>query len=142
MENQKAITLNYAVESYLNHLADLNKKKATVNVYKRALDIALLYFGIEKDIAGITLPQVGKFFKSDQVNKHPSGKPKAAPTVKQIKRVFRQCLEYAKDQNWIASLPVPKAELQHARKKSEPPETEITPRLRGQDFMPVVKHQE
>ncbi len=34
MENQETITLNYAVESYLNHLADLDKKEATISIYR------------------------------------------------------------------------------------------------------------
>jgi hypothetical protein len=142
MENQQTITLNYAVESYLNHLGDLNKKEATIGVYRRSLDIALLYFGTEKDITGIMLPHAGKFFNSEQVNKHPNGRPKAKPTIMQTKRVFRQCLEFAKEQGWLQNLPIPKSEMQHARKKSEPPEKEIAPRLRGQDFLPVTKHHE
>ena len=70
------------------------------------------------------IPHTGKYFASDLLNKHDSGKPKAEPTIKQNKRVFRQCLEFAKEQGWIDVLLIPKAELQHARGKkiSQEPE--------------------
>jgi hypothetical protein len=136
-----SVTLKAATDAYLEHLATGDTKPSSILVYRKVLDLAINHFGEDRKLDAILLPQVGRFYASKEVNFLPSGRPKAAPTVKQIKRVFRQCLEYAKSQNWILDLPVPKGELLHARSKQEKPEAEIAPRLRGQDFMPVVKHQ-
>ncbi len=117
MSDQETITLKKAVDAYLAHLADRGTKATTVKVYERALELAITHFGADKKLSGILLPQVGKYYASDLINKHENGRPKAEPTIKQNKRVFRQCLEYAKDQGFIENLPVPKGELQHARSK-------------------------
>ncbi len=108
-------TLKEATEAYLEHLASGGTKPTTITVYRKALDLAITHFGEERELSSILLPQTGKFYAGDLVNKLPSGKPKADPTVKQIKRVFRQCLEFAKTQGWLTDLPIPKAELKHTR---------------------------
>ncbi len=115
MSDQETTTLKKAADAYLEHLTASGTKPTTTSVYRKALDLAITHFGEEREISSLLLPQVGKFYASDLVNKLPSGKPKADPTVKQIKRVFRQCLEFAKSQGWITDLPIPKAELEHAR---------------------------
>jgi hypothetical protein len=117
MSNQETITLKNAIDAYLAHLAENEAKETTIKVYKRVLDLALNHFGAEKKLTAIMVPHAGKFFKSQAVNFHPTGRPKASPTVKQIKRVFRQCLEFAKERGWIAVLPIPKLDLLHARGK-------------------------
>ncbi len=119
MEKQKTITLKNTAESYLTHLGDTGAKKSTIGVYKRSLDLAVAHFGEEKKLTGIMVPHVSRFFDSKAVNFHPDGRPKAKPTVLQVKRVFRQCLEFAKDQGLITVLPIPKSELEHARNKNE-----------------------
>ncbi len=124
MENKKTITLKNAAESYLTHLGDTGVKKNTIGVYKRALDLAVAHFGEEKKLTGIMVPHVSRFFDSKEVNFHPDGRPKAKPTILQVKRVFRQCLQFAKDQGLITILAIPKSELQHARKKNESQKTE------------------
>ncbi len=122
MENKETITLKNAVDAYLVHLADSGTKENTVNVYRRVLDLAIAHFGEEKKLTSIMVPHVGKFFSSKIVNFHPNGQPKAEPTIKQIKRVFRQCMTFCKEQGSIATIPIPKGEMQHARKKSQAPE--------------------
>ena len=117
MYNQVTITLKNAIDAYLAHLAENGAKETTIKVYERALDLAIAHFGEDKKLTSIMVPHAGKFFKSQAVNFHPTGRPKAAPTVKQIKRVFRQCLGFAKERGWIAVLPIPKLELLHARGK-------------------------
>ena len=113
--SEETVTLKKAADAYLEHLAATGTKPSTINVYRKALDLAITHFGEEREFSSILLPQVGKFYASEAVNKLPNGKPKADPTVKQIKRVFRQCLEFAKSKGWITDLPIPKAELEHAR---------------------------
>ena len=122
--SDQEVTLKAAADAYLEHLAASGTKPSTVQVYRKALDLAIQHFGEERKLGSILVPHVGKFYSSEAVNILPSGKPKAEPTVKQIKRVFRQCLEFAKSQGWITNLPIPKAEMQHARVKETHPEAE------------------
>ncbi len=124
MSDKKAITLKEAADAYLEYLGKSGTKEATVNVYRRSLDLAITHFGADRKLSGIMVPHAGKYFASDLLNKHDSGKPKAEPTIKQNKRVFRQCMEFAKEQGLIKNLPIPKGELQHARSKktSQKPE--------------------
>jgi site-specific recombinase XerD len=117
MPEKETITLKNAIDAYLAHLAESGTKKNTINVYERALGLALSHFGEGKKLTAIMVPHTAGYYKSDLLTKHPTGKSKAAPTIKQNKRVFRQCLQFAKDCGWLAILPVPKAELQHARSK-------------------------
>jgi hypothetical protein len=108
MSNQE-ITLKQAAEAYLEALAAGGSKTTTVTVYRRSLELALTHFGEERKLNTLLVPHVGKFFAS--INRFPGGAPKATATVKQIRRVFRQCLEYAKEQGWISkTLPLPKTE--------------------------------
>jgi len=116
MSNQE-VTLKSATDAYLEHLAGSGTKPSSIAVYSKALDLAIENFGADRMVGSITVAQVGKYYSGPLVNILPSGKPKADPTVKQIKRVFRQCLEYAQTQGWVATLQVPKSELQHARQK-------------------------
>ena len=124
MSDQETITLKKAVDAYLAHLADSGTKATTVKVYERVLELAITHFGADKKLSGILLTQVGKYYASDLINKHENGRPKAEPTIKQNKRVFRQCLEYAKDQGWVQNLNIPKSEMQHARSKKTSQEPE------------------
>ena len=92
-----SVTLKQAAEEYINHMVLSNAKMTSVNVYQRALQIAVDFFGADRKLESISLLQVGKFYASDNVNKHPDNeKPKAEATVRQIRRVFRQCLEHAR----------------------------------------------
>jgi transaldolase len=123
MSNQEATptegkTLKEATEAYLESLAAGGTKPSTVQVYGKSLDLAIQHFGEERKLNSILVPHVGRFYASEQVNILPSGKPKADPTVKQIKRVFRQLMQYAQTQGWISISPIPKGELQHARQKT------------------------
>ena len=137
----EAKTLKEVAEDYIDALVFTETKASTIKVYRKALDLAIEHFGEQRKIDSIMVTHVGKFYASKEVNFLSNGKPKAAATVKQIKRVFRQCLDFAFTQGLISSLPVPKAELTHARFKDEKPEPKLGDRLRGQSFLPVVKHQ-
>jgi hypothetical protein len=125
MSNQETITLKNTVDAYLEHLEKNGTKASTIGVYKRALDLAVAYFGEDKKLTGIMVPHAAKFLESPQVNFHPNGTPKAEPTIKQTKRVFRQCMQFAKDRGFVHLIPVPKAELLHARRKAEKTETSL-----------------
>jgi beta-galactosidase/beta-glucuronidase len=77
----------------------------------------------QRPVDSITLAHVGKFFNSPAIKTLPNGRPRAEITVKQIRRVFRQCMEFALEKGWLAVTPIPKSELQHARAKAPKRET-------------------
>ncbi len=111
-----SVTFKKAVDAYLESLAADGTKPSTLAVYERTLQLAVNFFGADRKLESITLPQVGKYFASDALNKHShNGKPKAQPTVKQNERVFRQMMVFAQTKGWIATLPIPKGKLKHAR---------------------------
>ncbi len=125
-------TLKQTAEAYLEHLAAGGTKPSTLKIYRKSLDLAVTHFGGERKLNSILVPHVGKFYASTAVNILPSGKPRADLTVKQTKRVFRQCLKFAKEQGWITNnLPIPKAELRHARAKATPAGTESPEPVKG-----------
>ncbi len=132
MSKQKPITqetgeakiLREVAEDYIDSLVFTETKASTIKVYLKSIQLAVDYFGAQRQVDAITLLQVGKFFNSPALKNLPNGKPRAELTVKQIKRVFRQCMDFALEKKWITSLPVPKSELAHARAKATPPAAE------------------
>ena len=122
-ETTESKTLKEVAEDYIDSLLFSKTKASTIKVYHKALDLAVAHFGEQRKIDSIMVPHVGKFYASKAVNFLPNGRPKSEATVKQIKRVFRQCLDFAFKQGLITSLPVPKAELKHARAKAPKQET-------------------
>ncbi|MFQ5647362.1 MAG: hypothetical protein ACE5GM_10560 [bacterium] len=122
-------TLFTTVTEYLDSLHQSKTKESSVKIYERCLGVALEYFGNEKKLTSILVLHTGKFYASDLVNKNPkTGAPRAEATVKQIKRVFRQCLEFALAQGFVDTLQVPKSEMEHARSRKRSTKTE-TPQL-------------
>ena len=65
-------TLKQTTEAFIAHLKELGKKDRTLYTYRRDLDIVEGFFGSDKLLADIRVPQVGKFFKSDVLLKLPS----------------------------------------------------------------------
>ncbi len=116
--NPEAKTLKEVAEDYIDSLVFTETKASTIKVYLRAIQLAVDYFGAQRPVDSITLPLVGKFFASHKLHKLENGRPRAEITVKQIRRVFRQCMEFALEKGFIATLPVPKGELAHARAKT------------------------
>ncbi len=108
--------LKELVVEYLQSLRDGETKDKTIKVYERYLKLATAHFKGERDITAIKLPQVGKFFKSDAVIKGKNGKDRSEITSRQIRRVFRQLMVYALEQEYITILPMPKTEMEQARK--------------------------
>jgi site-specific recombinase XerD len=104
------------VDKYLKSLEEAGKSDKTISVYRRYLKLTTNHFGADRDITSILLPQVGKFFKSDAVNKGKNGKDRSEITSRQICRTFRQMMVFALTQKLIENLPMPKAEMERSRK--------------------------
>jgi len=101
-------TLHEAAEAYLEHLKAQGIKDRSIYTYGKDFEQIEAFFGTEKDLASIQIPQVGKFFKSDVLLKMPNGKDRAERTVAKTKRVFRMFLVWAVETGRISSLPLPK----------------------------------
>jgi site-specific recombinase XerD len=101
-------TLHQATQAYLKHLKNQGKKEATLFTYGKDLEQIETFFGADRKLNGIRIPQVGKFMKSDALLKLPSGKKRAKPTVEKTKRVLRMFLIWAKETGRINKLPLPK----------------------------------
>ena len=118
------ITLKTAVEKYMAHLEALGKTERTRYTYLKDLELALQFFGEDKNIAKLIPAQVAKFFTCDLVTTVPkSGRDKSQITITKTKRVFRQMLVFCREQGWIEKLPLTKDEAAKVKEKAEPEQT-------------------
>ena len=118
-----SITLKTAVEKYMAHLEAEGKTERTRYTYLKDLELALQFFGEEKELSKLIPTQVAKFFTSDLVTTVPkSGRDKSQITITKTKRVFRQMLVFCREQGWIEKLPLTKDEAAKVKDKAEPEE--------------------
>ena len=101
-------TLHEAALAYLEHLRAQGKKERTLYTYTRDCQQIEAFFGKEKKLKSILAPHVGKFLKSDELLRLPSGVERAKPTVDKTVRVLRMFLVWAKETGRIDKLPLPK----------------------------------
>ena len=106
-------TLHEAAQAYLEHLKEAGKKERTIYTYGQDFHQIESFFGKDRRLASILPAHVGKFMKSDELLKLPSGlggiqKPRAKPTVDKTVRVLRMFLVWAHVSGRIAKLPLPK----------------------------------
>lgn len=66
------------------------------------------FFGTDRKLRTILPPHVGKFLKSDDLLRLPSGAERAKPTVDKTVRVLRMFLVWAKETGRLDKLPLPK----------------------------------
>jgi len=75
---------------------------------RKDLDIVEAFFGGERPVCEIRVPQVGKFYKSQILLKTPDGKDRAERTITKTMRVFRMMMVWARNMSIITELPLPK----------------------------------
>ena len=114
----KQITLNHAVESYIDHLQDKNQKPSTVGTARRALALLVAEMGEKKELAKILPVHVSKFFSSEAATML-RGKPRAMPSILQIRRIVRAALVFWHEQGWVASVPLPATERHFLESKEK-----------------------
>lgn len=102
-------TLVEAAQEYLEFLKSKGKSPRTLYTYGKDVEQILAFFGSDKEIAKITLPLVGKFYKSDELLKLPNGKDRAPRTILKTIRVFRMLMTWAQSQGYIDTLLLPKS---------------------------------
>ena len=105
------MNLNDAKTAFMAHLEALGKHPRTCYTYAKDLDYLSGFFGGERAIESIRLPEVGKWLKSEAYLNTPKGKPRAERTLNKNLRVVRQLFVWAKGQGLIETLPLPKAIL-------------------------------
>ncbi len=82
------------------------------------------FFGPDKKLSAILIPHVAGFLKSDALLKMRGDKDRSEITVKKTVRVFRTFLIWAKEQGYIAKLPLPKDVPLGRGLKTQQPEVE------------------
>jgi len=65
-------TVHQAAEAFIGYLRESGKKERTLYTYRKDLDAVEAFFGADRQLAEIRLPQVGKFYKSDLLLKLPT----------------------------------------------------------------------
>jgi len=108
---QQTPTLKEAVEQYLTYLTEIGKRPGTVATYGKDFELAIKHFGEDKKINTFLPPHIVTFFKTDLVNKLPSGKDRAQLTILKTKRAVRMMFVWCKDKGMIDKLPIPKNEM-------------------------------
>ncbi len=101
-------TLHEAAQAYLEHLRTQGKKDRTLYTYGKDFEQMEAFFGADRKLRTILPPHVGKFLKSDDLLRLPSGAERAKPTVDKTVRVLRMFLVWAKETGRLDKLPLPK----------------------------------
>ena len=101
-------TLHEAVHEHLEYLKGQGKSERTLYTYSKDLEQVEAFFGPDKKLSAILIPHVSGFLKSDALLKMHGDKDRSEITVKKTVRVFRTFLVWAKEQGYIAKLPLPK----------------------------------
>ncbi len=104
----KDCTLHEAAQAYLEHLRAQGKKDRTLYTYGKDFQQMETFFGADRKLRTILPPHVGKFLKSDDLLRLPSGAERAKPTVDKTVRVLRMFLVWAKETGRLEKLPLPK----------------------------------
>jgi site-specific recombinase XerD len=102
-------TIHETTEAFIEHLREAGKKERTLYTYAKDLALIEEYFGSDKKLVDLRIPQVGKFLKSDLLLKRANGEARAERTVAKTTRVFRMMLVWAKEVGRIDELPLPKS---------------------------------
>ena len=101
-------TLHEAAQEHLEYLKGQGKSERTLYTYSTDLEQVEAFFGPDKKVSAILIPHVSGFLKSDALLKMHGDKDRSEITVKKTIRVFRTFLVWAKEQGYIAKLPLPK----------------------------------
>ncbi len=102
------MNLNDAKTAFMTHLEALGKHPRTCYTYSKDLDYLIGFFGGERAIESIRLPEVGKWLKSESYLNTPKGKPRGERTLNKNLRVVRQLFVWAKAAGHVETLPLPK----------------------------------
>ena len=94
---------------FLTHLEDLGKHPRTLYTYAKDLDYFIQFFGDDRELANIRIPEMGKWLKSESYLNTPKGQPCSPRTLDKNLRVIRQLFVWAQTEGHIDTLPLPKS---------------------------------
>jgi site-specific recombinase XerD len=102
----KQITLRQAADEYVEHLRAAGKADPTVRSYAGDLEMAVRFFGAEKQMGKFLKVHVKRLLDSDAFNKRRSGAPKTEVTIRKSRRAIRQFFEWAVGQGYLVAVPM------------------------------------
>ena len=88
-------TVRAIADAYLEHLRSDGTAASTIASYARQLDAACSVFGALTPAAAVTPGLVSRFNTSPAVTQKPNGKPRAQPTILQMRRTPRLAFAHA-----------------------------------------------
>ena len=103
------MNLTDAKASFLAHLEALGKHPRTLYTYAKDLDYFIQFFGNDRDLASIRIPEMGKWLKADSYLNTLKGQPRSPRTLDKNLRVIRQLFVWAQAEGHIDTLPLPKS---------------------------------
>ncbi len=126
MLEQKEMTLQEAAQLYLESLIAAGKSSRTIYTYGKDCEQMLTFFGPDKKLVNILPAHVAKFYQSDALLKvAKNGKERSSRTVNKTKMVFKCLLNWAKEQGYIETLPLPKKKVSQANPSPAPEEKDL-----------------
>ena len=115
MLEQKEMTLQEAIQFYLESLLLAGRSPRTIYTYSKDGEQILAFFGPDKKLVNILPAHVAKFYQSDALLKiAKTGEERAVRTVNKTKMVFKCLLNWAREQGYIETLPLPKKKVSQA----------------------------
>ena len=112
------IVITTGIEEYLAYLEVAGKSPSTIGTARRTMALLQQHFGPEKIISKILTVHVAGFFKSEAATMQPGKdgpKPRALPSVLQIRRIVRDALVFWHASDYLDSVPLPKDEAKFLR---------------------------
>jgi hypothetical protein len=114
--------LSEACEKYVASQEEKGQSASTLGTIHRTLKLLTGEMGEDKEVAKILPVHVDKFFKSEAATMQPGKKglkPRAEPSILQIRRIVRMAITWWHEQGLIERLPLPGAQKALAEKKTK-----------------------
>jgi site-specific recombinase XerD len=109
MSTKREVQLEEAIQAYLKSLEATGRSPRTLYTYGQDCKQIIAFFKAERALKNILPVHVAQFYKSAELRcVLPSGKERAPQTVQKTIRVLRMFFEWAKDQGYIETVPLPK----------------------------------
>jgi hypothetical protein len=121
-QKEKTMKLSDACEKYVESQETKGQSASTLGTIRRTLKLLEGEMGADKEVEKILPVHVDKFFKSEAATMQPGKdglKPRAEPSVLQIRRIVRMAIAWWHQEGIIERLPLPGSEKGLAEKKSK-----------------------
>ena len=122
------MTLKEACEKYVASQEEKGQSASTLGTIRRTLNLLTGEMGEDKEVEKILPVHVDKFFKSEAATMQPGKdgmKPRAEPSVLQIRRIVRMAIVWWHEEKLIERLPLPGADKKFTEKGGKPAKPEV-----------------